>query len=358
MAKIAENEKNIVVKGVLKGIQKISIILIVCYAIAWWIEHKIPYSDYRNIFFIPNRTAIWAVAQLHLMFAAFVLGVPIFAVIVEIVGAMTKDERYDRMAKEFTKLLFLAFTTTAVFGVLLLLTLIFCYPKFFHYMSGIFSPTWTLYICLIFGEVIFAYMYWYSWEPLNSKVPLGGLARFVLNIILTLVCSTLIGGVFLLIWGSILAVLRLLDMRNPGASHPVLSHTLLIILAIPWLYTVYLFFRYWMKTDPSLDRKKLHFTVGIFLNLFGTAILMVANSWATFMMTPAGVDPNGNLTDLLAAINNYAWMPLNIHRLIANVAFGGSIVAAYAAYRFLGAENEKDKAHYDWMGYTGTLISI
>lgn len=350
--------KNPVLKGILKGVQKIALILLVVYAVAWWIEHKLPYSDYRQWAFLPNRMAIWGVAQLHLMLAAFVLGVPIFACIVEIVGTMTKDDRYDRMAKEFTKLLFNAFTTTAVFGAMLLLTLVYCYPKFFHYMYGIFSPTWTLYICLIFGEVIFAYMYWYSWEPLSSKEPLPGFVRLTLNVILTLVCGVLAAGVLLLIYGSLLAVFKLVNYTNPDASHAPLNYTLLTVLGVVWLYVLFVFFKYWLGTESSLDRKKLHFTVGIFLNLFGTALLMVANSWATFMMTPAGVDQNGNLKDIFQAVFNYAWMPLNIHRLIANVAFGGAVVASYSAFRFLSATSQKDKAHYDWMGYTGNLISI
>ena len=40
------------------------------------------------------------------MFAAFVLGVPIFAVLVEFVGYKTGDKRYDALGYEFTKLLF------------------------------------------------------------------------------------------------------------------------------------------------------------------------------------------------------------------------------------------------------------
>jgi len=35
------------------------------------------------------------------------------------------------------------------------------------------------------------------------------------------------------------------------------------------------------------------------------------------------------------AILNHTWMPINIHRLIGNVVFGGAIVGAYASYRFL-----------------------
>jgi len=369
----AAGEKTSVLKGVSKGIQKTSLILIAVYAIAWFINHKLPYSDYREFWFtangvITNRMIIWGVAQLHLMLAAFVLGVPIFAVIVEIVGAMTGDSRYDRLAKEFTKLLFLAFTSTALFGASLLLGLIYFYPKFFHYMSGIFSPTWTLYICLIFGEVIFAYTYWYSWEPLNAKTPLPRFVRFILNILLTLVCSILVGGLLLLIDYSVFAILRLASWVDQSApfllwyKQPIhgrlLMNGLNALVGIGFLATLVVFMKYWSATETSLDRKKLHFTIGVFLNIFGTALLMVANSWATFMMTPAGVDQNGNLTDIMHAVMNYAWMPINIHRLIANVAFGGAIAAAYAAFRFLGAETAEDKAHYDWMGYTGNLISI
>ena len=51
-------------------------------------------------------------------------------------------------------------------------------------------------------------------------------------------------------------------------------------------------------------------------------------------------------------------MPINIHRIIANVAFGGSVAAAYAAFKFLGAKTDEERAHYDWMGYIGNFIAI
>ena len=51
-------------------------------------------------------------------------------------------------------------------------------------------------------------------------------------------------------------------------------------------------------------------------------------------------------------------MPINIHRFIANVAFGGSVAAAYAAFKFLQAETDEERAHYDWMGYIGNFVAI
>ena len=59
---------------------------------------------YREFPLIGSRTAVWIVAQLHLNFAAFILGVPIFSVLVEFVGICTKNQEYDKTAKEFIKL--------------------------------------------------------------------------------------------------------------------------------------------------------------------------------------------------------------------------------------------------------------
>ena len=261
-------------KGTYKGVFKISVMLVAAYLVAQWLSSILPAADYRSLPLLGNRTAVWIIAELHLMFAAFVLGVPIFAFITEIIGVATKEKRYDDLAREFTKLLAMAYTLTAVLGCLLLVLFIVLYPKFTSYLSKLFKPTWLLYIVLIFGEVVIAYLYWYTWDVLQ------------------------------------------------GAK------------------------KYW------------HLFIGVMVNLFGTALLFVADIWVTFMMSPAGIDDAGNLTSLWAAINNHTWMPINIHRLLANVAFGGAIAAAYAAVRFLNAKTEEERARFDWMGYVGSFIAI
>src|SRR5207253_428338 len=55
---------------------------------------------------------------------------------------------------------------------------------------------------------------------------------------------------------------------------------------------------------------------------------------------------------------NATWMPINVHRVVANVVFGGAIVGAYASYRFLAARTDEERAHYDWMGYVGNFIAM
>src|SRR6266478_2163250 len=97
-------------------------------------------SSYRDFPLIGSRAAVWIAAEIHLMFAAFVLGVPIFAVVAEAIGIFGKDQRYDRLAKEFTRLLLIAYSATAIWGAVFVFLLATLYPKFWAYMTAIFGP--------------------------------------------------------------------------------------------------------------------------------------------------------------------------------------------------------------------------
>ncbi|MDP6764760.1 MAG: cytochrome ubiquinol oxidase subunit I [SAR324 cluster bacterium] len=239
-------------------------------------QELIELPEYRAFPWIGSRVAVWIAAEVHLMFAAFVLGVPMFAVIVELIGVLTREERYDKMAHEFTKLLTVAMSTTAIWGGVLLFLLILLYPRFMNYLSEVFFPTLWIYPLIFFLEAFTLYLYYYGWDRMKS-----------------------------------------------GRS------------------------------------KWFHLYLGLQLNIVGTVLLLVANAWATFMMTPGGVDmKTGAMMNLWEVIDNYAWWPINIHRLIANITFGGAVVAAYAAFKFLHAKGSEERAHYDWMGYVGNMIAI
>ncbi len=249
-------------------------VLLLTATVAWAQAGPGDQAAYRSFPFIGSRLAVWGIAQLHLNFAAFILGVPIFAVIIEIIGWRNKDARYDWLAHEFVKLIFAAFSTTALLGAFLLFLFIAYYPRFWGYMTGIFYPTFWVYATLFFLETFTVYLWYYGWE---------------------------------------------------------------------WL---------------SGPKKWIHISLGVLSNLFGTAILFISNAWVTFMVSPGGVDEAGKLTSLWGAIHNPTWMPLNIHRLLANIVFGGTIAAAYAAFRFLSAKTPEERARYDWMGYVGNFVAI
>ena len=105
--------------------------------------------------------------------------------------------------------------------------------------------------------------------------------------------------------------------------------------------TICLYFWYYSWHRLQGDLKWVHLLLGVFLNILGTAVLFIADSWATFMMTPTGIDEQGALISLYDAVWNPGWMPLNVHRLVANITFGALLCAAYAAYRFLSAKDEE-----------------
>ena len=228
-------------------------------------------AEYRTFPVVGSRVAIWAVAQLHLLFAAFVLAVPLFAFIIEVIGYKTGDPRYDQLAHEFTRLLSVSFSLTATLGAFLTFMLIILYPQFTNYLMSVFSPTFLPYVLLFFAEAFFLYTYYYGW----------------------------------------------------GKFHPL-----------------------------------VHLGLGLGLNLVGTGIMLIANAWLTFMTSPDGISETGAVISLWDAVYNFTWMPINIHRVIANVAFGGSVAAAYAAFKFLQATSDEERAHYDWMGYIGNFIAI
>jgi len=48
-------------------------------------------------------------------------------------------------------------------------------------------------------------------------------------------------------------------------------------------------------------------------------------------------------------IFNYSWMPLNLHRIVGNVTFGGFVAGMIAAYMYMGAKKDEERAYYDWM---------
>ncbi|WP_419935499.1 cytochrome ubiquinol oxidase subunit I [Candidatus Palauibacter sp.] len=236
--------------------------------------------DYGEFSFLglDRRGAVWIAAQLHLLFAAFVLGVPMFAVVIEAIGIFGGDEKYDKLAKEFTRLLLVAYSATAIWGAILVFFLSTLYPRFWAYLTAVFAPSMWVYAGMFFLESFTLYLYYYGW-----------------------------------------------DAWKKGAA------------------------------------KKAHWCLGIMLNVWGTIVMFIANGWLTYMMSPPAdltVDTAPQTVQLWSAINNATWMPINIHRLLANVVFGGAIVGAYAAYRFLTSQTDEERAHYDWMGYTGNLIAI
>ena len=227
-----------------------------------------------------NRTAVWIVAQLHILFAAFILGAPIFVVISEWMGYRKQEPRYDRLAKEVTKVTVILYSMTALTGGLFIFVLLATYPQFTTWLINHFFLVFAvIYPLLFISETILLYLYFYTWDSWKG------------------------------------------------------------------------------------EKKARHIALGVLLNLIGTITLLVINGPTSFMNTPVkaeGISPQEFLAvaTLWDKIFNYSWMPLNLHRLVGNVTFGGFVAGMIAAYMYMGAKKEEERAYYDWMGFVGNLIGV
>ncbi len=227
-----------------------------------------------------SRVLLWFANQQHLYYGSFVLAVPIFCMIIEFMGIVSKDKamakKYDQLAYDFIKISLTAYSLTAILGGILIFTFLTLYPAFFGYLSSIFRPVMHIYALLFVAESGTIYIYYYGWDKMKE-----GLLKWI------------------------------------------------------------------------------HVSMSVVLNVIGTTLMMLANSWIGFMMSPAGVDEQGRyLGNIWHSIHTALWNPLNVHRILGNMAFGGGVVAAYAAYRFLSAKTEEERAHYDWMGYIAMAIGV
>ncbi len=227
-----------------------------------------------------NRTAVWIVAQLHTLFGAFILGAPIFIVISEWLGYRKQDFRYDRLAKELTKVTVILFSMTALTGGLFIFVLLAAYPQFTTWFINQFYLVFAVIYPLMFiSGTIVLYMYFYMWDAWKG------------------------------------------------------------------------------------EKKGRHIALGVLLNLICMATMFVINGPTSFMNTPPkteGISPQDFLVaaTLWDKIANQTWMPLNLHRIDGNVAFGGFVTGMIAAYMYMRAKTQEERAYYDWMGFVGNLIGV
>ena len=227
-----------------------------------------------------NRTAVWIIAQLHTLFGAFILGAPIFIVIAEWLGYRKQDLRYDRLAKEVTKVTVILFSMTALTGGLFIFVLLAAYPQFTTWFINQFYLVFAvIYPLLFISGTIVLYMYFYLWDAWKG------------------------------------------------------------------------------------EKKGRHIALGVLLNLICMITMFVIDGPTSFMNTPPkaeGISPQEFLeaATLWDKIFNQSWMPLNLHRIDGNVAFGGFVTGMIAAYMYMGAKNQEERAFYDWMGFVGNLIAV
>ncbi len=242
---------------------------------------QVPDAPPVNFPYAGNRTGVWVVANLHILFAAFILGAPIFAVVAEWLGYKNNDPKYDRLAKEVIKVTVILYSMTALTGGLFIFVLLATYPDFSTWLIQHFFLVFAvIYPLLFILETIILYTYFYSWDSMKGA------------------------------------------------------------------------------------KKGRHIALGVLLNIVGTVTLFVIDGPTAFMNTPAKAAEGVSLVEFVAnaglwdKMANYSWMPLNLHRLVGNVTFGGFIAGLIAAYMYMGSKTDEERSYYDWMGFVGNMIGV
>ena len=291
---------------------------------------------YRQFLGLDSRRLVWFLAQMHLYFGAFVLGVPMFALVIEIVGWRSKDDKYDKLAYEFTSLLSVAYATTAALGGLMAFAMVTLYPTFWGFMAGVFKDIMFMYALLFFFETFFLYLYYYGWKAMKGGREFGRPLQLILKAL---------GAVSIL-----LTIAFTFGVFDPEGGMRTDTRVFIIVF-----YLVPVAACFFM----TKNLKTTHISIGIMLNVAGTMIMMLANSMAGFMMSPVGVNAALEITGTTwQAFENILATPIAIHRMLGNLAFGGLVAGSYAAVKFIGSKTIEDKAHYDWMGYVSNMVAV
>jgi len=105
----------------------------------------------------------------HYIFAALGVGLPLLLVIVEGLWLRTRDERYYRLARTWSRVMLLLFAIGAVSGTTLSFELGLLWPAFMKHAGAIIGIPFSAEGFAFFIEAIFVGIYLYGWDRLPPR---------------------------------------------------------------------------------------------------------------------------------------------------------------------------------------------
>ena len=349
-------------------------------------EHE--FEDY-SFLGMSNRKFTWAAAQLHILFASFILGCPMFVVIMEVMGARrTQGVRKAIILSN----VFLAVLIGVVIGITgevivgihhgVLYGLWACafgalIVSFLNYFHRLMNIRGSAFVGALFGTIIsmaLTPVEHYEISGIILAVVNGAVGGLISNGIMFAqsdykferlaheitkvigICysfTALTGGLFLFV---------MLVAYQDFISYLISSFPTLFMVAYPTLFiletvVMYIYVYSWDPLNKA-NKKGRHIVTGVILNVLGLSLLLALDGPTTFMQTPPKpLDQLLNISEW-DKIANMAWMPLNYHRLVGNGTFGGYMVCIIGAYMYLWSDKTEEREYYDWVGYIGNIIGV
>ncbi|MEE2987389.1 MAG: hypothetical protein VX667_06340 [Nitrospinota bacterium] len=336
-----------------------------------------------------NRKVTWFAAQIHILFASFILGCPMFVVIMEVMGA--------RRSQGVRKAIILS---NVFLGVLIGVVIGITGEIILAIHHGVLYGLWAC----SFGALAVSFLNYFH-RLMNVKVSavVGIIAGTTIAIPLTPVEQLHMDGVILaMVNGAVGGILsNMIMFAKADFKFERLAHEITKVIGICYSFTALTggffllvmlvaykdFITYLVATFPMLfmvgyptlfiletivmyiyvyswdplnqsNKKGRHIVTGVILNVLGLTLLCALDGPATFMQTPT------KPLDELLNINEWnriatsTWMPLNYHRLVGNGTFGGYMVGIIGAYMYLWSDKKEEKEYYDWVGYMGNIIGV
>ena len=336
-----------------------------------------------------NRKITWFAAQMHILFASFILGCPMFVVIMEVMGA--------RRTQGVRKAIILS---NVFLGVLIGVVIGITGEIIIGIHHGVLYGLWAC----AFGALIVSFLnYFHRLMNLRASAFVGAIFGTLISMALTPVehyevsaiilalVNGAVGGLlsngimfakpdfkferlaheitkvigicysFTALTGGLFLFIMLVAYKD-FITYLIASFPVLFMVAYPSLFILetVIMYIYVYSWDPlnKANKKGRHIVTGIILNVFGLTLLMALDGPATFMQAPTKP-----LSDLLTMgewdkITTSIWMPLNYHRLVGNGTFGGYMVCIIGAYMYLWSDKQEEREYYDWVGYIGNLIGV
>jgi cytochrome d ubiquinol oxidase subunit I len=128
---------------------------------------------------IGKNVVIAVLVQSHILFATFIIGAVLIAATSEYLGMVTKQNNYERFARNLARFVVLLFASGAALAVTFVLALVTLFPVFFSILQNIFFWVFLVEAFMFLGQIIIVYAWYNVWDKLAYRKSLHVVFGFV-----------------------------------------------------------------------------------------------------------------------------------------------------------------------------------
>ena len=128
---------------------------------------------------IGKNVVIAVLVQSHILFATFIIGAVLIAATSEYLGMVTKQNNYERFARNLARFVVLLFASGAALAVTFVLALVTLFPVFFSILQNIFFWVFLVEAFMFLGQIIIVYAWYNVWDKLAYRKSLHVIFGFI-----------------------------------------------------------------------------------------------------------------------------------------------------------------------------------